>query len=171
VNEPKFSTEDQFIQNIRWMVDRAREGHIVPVVSTIQHVDAQRLMARHKASVYGVEGPNRKIDRYNAALRRLCVEQKVSLADFSNVLDEAGGPSPAISPDGVHLTAEGYRLLAATFFQVIARFPEAGDSIVCIGDSLTYGVPLRTADRNSDQTYPAQLERMLLRLRLAESRE
>jgi lysophospholipase L1-like esterase len=159
-NEPRFLTQEQFIENIAWMVRTARENHVLPVVSTIQHVDVERLMKRHRASSFGVEGPNGKIDRYNSALRNLALREKIVLMDFAKVLDEAGGPSTAISTDGVHLTPDGYRLLASSFLHAIPETIHPEDLIVCIGDSLTYGTPLRTDDHDSDQTYPAQLERL-----------
>ncbi len=159
VNEPKFLTQEQFIENIAWMVDAAREHNIVPVLSTIQHVDAERLMPRHKASAYGTEGPNGKIDRYNSALRHLALQKKVAISDFAKALDDVGGPTPSISTDGVHLTAEGYHLLASSFLRAIPGPLHSGDRVVCIGDSLTYGVPLRTPEHESDETYPAQLQR------------
>jgi acyl-CoA thioesterase-1 len=163
VNEAKFLTEAQFVENIGWMVQAAREHRIVPVLATIQHVDAVRVLQRHKASVYGAEGPNGKIDRYNKALRNLAQQQNVPIADLPNALDAVGGATPAISTDGVHLTGAGYKLLASTFLHAILPAPQSGDAIVCLGDSLTYGVPLRSDDHDSDQTYPAQLERMLNR--------
>jgi len=159
-NESRFLTQKQFIVNIAWMVQTAQKNHIVPVLSTIQHVDVERLMKRHKASSFGTEGPNGKIDRYNSALREFALGKKIVLVDFTKVLDEAGGPTTAISTDGVHLTADGYRLLASSFLHAIPGALHPGDLIVCIGDSLTYGTPLRTDDHDSDQTYPAQLDRL-----------
>jgi acyl-CoA thioesterase-1 len=159
-NEPRFLTQRQFIANIAWMIRTARKDHVVPVLSTIQHVDVARLMKRHKASSFGTEGPNGKIDRYNSALRQLALEKKIPLEDFTKVLDDAGGPTTAISTDGVHLTADGYKMLASSFLHAIPGTVHPGDLIVCIGDSLTYGTPLRTDDHDSDQTYPAQLERL-----------
>jgi lysophospholipase L1-like esterase len=159
-NEPRFLSQEQFIGNIKWMVRTARRNRIVPILSTIQHVDVERLMKRHRASSFGAEGPNGKIDRYNSALRTLALKKKIALLDFTKVLDDAGGPTIAISTDGVHLTADGYRLLASSFLHAIPGPILPGDVIVCIGDSLTYGTPLRTEDQESNQTYPAQLERM-----------
>jgi acyl-CoA thioesterase-1 len=159
-NEARFKSRDQYIGNIKWMVSTARKNHIAPVLSTIQHVDVDRLMKRHRASSFGAEGPNGKIDRYNSALRELALKKKIPLLDFTKVLDDAGGPTSAISTDGVHLTAEGYKLLAQSFLHAIPGPIFRGDVVVCIGDSLTYGTPQRTEDHDSDQTYPAQLERM-----------
>jgi acyl-CoA thioesterase-1 len=159
-NEPRFLTQKQFIENIAWMVNTARAHHILPVLSTIQHVDVQRLMKRHRASSFAAEGPNAKIDRYNSALLGLALRKKIALLDFTKALDDVGGPTTSISIDGVHLTADGYRLLASSFLHAIPATLHPGDLIVCIGDSLTYGTPLRTTDHDSDQTYPAQLEQI-----------
>ncbi len=159
-NEPRFLSQQKYIGNVKWMVSTAHKNHIMPILSTIQHVDADRLMQRHRAGSFGAEGPNGKIDRYKQALRVFALKKKIALVDFTKVLDDAGGPTVAISTDGVHLTAHGYSLLAAAFLHAIPGQLVAGDVIVCIGDSLTYGVPLRTEDHDSDQTYPAQLERI-----------
>jgi lysophospholipase L1-like esterase len=72
-NEPRFKSRDQYIGNINWMVSTARRNHIAPILSTIQHVDVERLMKRHRASSFDAEGPNGKIDRYNSALRKLAL--------------------------------------------------------------------------------------------------
>jgi lysophospholipase L1-like esterase len=158
LNPGAFVAIDAYVANMAWMIDQARAHDIVPVVSTILHVDTARLRAQHQA--LGPEEPNDRIDRYNRALLEMIREKQVALADFAQALDAAGGPTPAMSPDGLHLTAAGNRLLAQTFFRAMPLDISRG--VVCLGDSLTYGVPLRTAAIDSDETYPAQLENDVL---------
>jgi lysophospholipase L1-like esterase len=157
LNPGAFVAVDEYAANMAWMIDEARAHDIVPVVSTILHVDAARLRTQHQPQAS--EDPNEVIDRYNRALLHMAQEKRVAVADFAQALDAAGGPTPAMSPDGIHLTAKGYGLLAQTFFQALPVDVSRG--VVCLGDSLTYGVPLRTAQKESDETYPAQLERLL----------
>jgi acyl-CoA thioesterase-1 len=158
-NEPKFLPVEQYVANMAWMIDEARAHGIVVVVSTIQHVDAVKVMTRHKAESFGDEGVNGKVDRYNRALLAMLREKKVAVADFQWKLDEVGGPTAAWSTDGTHLTVKGYELLAQTFLRAMPRV--VSGTVVCLGDSLTYGVPWRSKEKDSGETYPAQLEGML----------
>lgn len=158
LNPGAFVPLEHYAANMAWMLDQALAHDIVPVVATVLHVDTSRLRAQHQTS--GSEAPNDLIDRYNQALRRVAQERQVAVADFVRVLDAAGGPTLTMSTDGLHLTAAGNRLLAQTFFQAMPT--EIPRRVVCLGDSLTYGVPLRTAAQDSDETYPAQLERDFL---------
>lgn len=150
---------EDYAANMAWMLDQALAHGIVPVVATVLHVDTARMRAQ-QFPFRGAEKPNALIDRYNRALLAVARERQVAVADFAQALDAAGGPSAQMSPDGLHLTAAGNRLLAQTFFRAMPA--ELPGGVVCFGDSLTYGVPLRTAARDSDETYPAQLERDFL---------
>jgi len=161
VNEEKMLPLEEFLTNIEWMVDSACKSGIFPILSTIQHVDVERLMKRHPASVYGEEGPNGRIDRFNAGLVELARKKGVTVSDFKTVLDRAGGPVPEMSTDGVHLTAKGYALLAATFFRAMPVADKKLYLIVAMGDSLTFGTPLRTTEHDSEEVYPAVLKRLV----------
>jgi len=157
LNEPAFVPVEEFESNLGWMVEEARRAGIVPVLCTIQHVRTELLLKRHKRESYGDEGPNGKIDRYNAAIRHLAVQERVLLADFGESLDRAGGPTVALSPDGVHLTPAGYRLLAGCFFDTVARRLRGTETIVCFGDSVTAGVGVSGTGSTEGETYPAYL--------------
>jgi lysophospholipase L1-like esterase len=160
LNEPKFLPLASFIANLAWMVDQAREHHITPVLCTIQHADSARLLLRHKKESYGTEGPNGKIDRFNSSIRELAMTKKTLLADFQSALDQAGGPSPRFSTDGIHLTPLGNQLLAKSFYDVIPSL-RSPQTIVCFGDSVTYGVGMNGAGTAAGETYPAVLQRLL----------
>lgn len=154
LNEPRFLPLDTFIANLVWMVDRARTAGIKPVLCTIHRVTEEPLLKRHRRESYGSEGPNGKIARYNAAIRRLAKEKDVPLADFAAVVQR--NPS-TVSADGVHLTAAGSRLLAQCFFDTIAPELQGHKTMVCLGDSVTWGAGLRGAGTAEGETYPAFL--------------
>jgi len=160
INEPKMLSVDLYLKNMTGMIDMARAANILPIISTIQHVDVPRVLQRHAASAYGQDGPNGRIDQFNAGLRRLGIQRSVILADFNSAFDKAGGPTIDRSTDGVHLTAEGYALLARTFFDVLPKNLKNLSTIVAMGDSLTFGVPLRREGQDSTETYPAILEKL-----------
>lgn len=160
LNEPRFLDVGRFIENLDWMVGRSLGQGIRPVLCTIQHVNPDRLFERHARESYGEEGPNGKIDRYNAALRDLVRRRHVALADFCESFDRAGGPTPEHCPDGVHLSPTGYRILARSFCN--AGEPWTGvDTVVCLGDSVTAGLNVPGGGTATGETYPAVLSRLL----------
>lgn len=157
LNEPRFVPLDRFTENLKWMVNEARAHHIKPVLCTIHHVLEEPLLKRHKRESYGDEGPNGKISRYNAAIRVLAKSDSVPLADFATAVAQVLPGQNVISPDGVHLTAAGNRLLAQTFAAVATPRLTGKEVIVCLGDSVTYGAGSRHAGSAEGDTYPACL--------------
>lgn len=65
--------------------------------------------------------------------------KEIAISDFTQVSDDAGGPTPAINTDGVHPTAVGYRQLASSSLYVILSLRHPEGLIVCIVDNLTSG--------------------------------
>lgn len=163
LNEPQFVAIEPFLANLVWMIDRARAAGIKPVVGSIHAVKEEPLFQRHQRASYGSEGPNGKIDRYNAALRKLVAEKHVPLADFAAAAVQAERAGTAVvSPDGVHLTPAGNRCLAQCFLATVASALRGGEAIVCLGDSVTYGAHAQGAGTAEGETYPAMLRRLPL---------
>ena len=169
LNEPAFVPLDQFVDNLTWMVRKARAAGIRPVLCTIHYVKEGPLLKRHKKESYGVEGPNGKIDGYNKAIRTLSRDRAVPLADFCAAVEKAqkqprksnvDEPVEFVSRDGVHLTASGNRLLAQCFAAAVASRLVGNETIVCLGDSVTYGAGVKGAGTADGDTYPAMLRRM-----------
>jgi acyl-CoA thioesterase-1 len=79
------------------------------------------------------------------------------------VLQKAGGANSELSTDGVHLTAKGYGLLATAVRSQLPKNLPGSATILCFGDSLTYGIGVRPANSLSEtaETYPAQLRALL----------
>ena len=127
-------------------------------------------MTRHDPRAYGDRLPSQRVDDVNAGIEGIARERHLPLAGFHDALRLAGGADAAMSTDGVHLTAAGYALLARTVF---AALPAGTDrkTVVCLGDSLTYGIGVRAQGAaETAETYPAQL-RALLAKRAARSPE
>lgn len=161
LNEPRFVGLDRFIENLTWMVGQARAAKINPVLCTIHHATEEPLLKRHKRESYGEEGPNGKIDRYNAAIRALAKSQKVPLADFAAIADS--NRTELISADGVHLTPYGYRSLAKCFFNAVESTFKGKEIIVCLGDSVTFGAGVNGAGSIDGDTYPSMLRQLNLK--------
>lgn len=164
LNEPQFVALEPFLANLAWMIDRAQAAGIKPVVCSIHAVKEEPLLRRHQRASYGDEGPNGKIDRYNAALRKLVAEKQVPLVDFAAAVATAESHGTTIvSPDGVHLTSAGNRLLAQCFLATVASELRGHEGIVCLGDSVTYGAHAKGAGTAEGETYPAMLRQLPLR--------
>jgi acyl-CoA thioesterase-1 len=102
------------------MIEMARAANILPIVSTIQHVNVPRVLQRHAAPACGQDGPNRRMINSTLVFED-SHKRSVILADFNSAFGKAGGPTIDRRTDGVHLTAEGYALVARTFFDVLPK--------------------------------------------------
>ncbi|MDD5706928.1 MAG: GDSL-type esterase/lipase family protein [Kiritimatiellae bacterium] len=160
INDGFFTPLDKYLENMTWLIERSREAGITPVICTIHHVNEDVVYAHHPREKFGAETVTAKMDRYNAALRTLAAHRKVGLADFGVVADRT--PPSELLSDGVHLTRRGNELLARTFLDVVASRLRGRETIVCLGDSLTYGYLNAGAGTADGETYPAMLRRLPL---------
>jgi lysophospholipase L1-like esterase len=92
-------------------------------------------------------------------MRNLAKEKKVRVADFAAVV---AGTAPQagklVSADGVHLTSSGHKALAECFF--LASEIKGPATIVCLGDSVTWGAGVKGSGTTTGETYPAYLSRI-----------
>jgi lysophospholipase L1-like esterase len=155
INDRFFRTVEEHLANMTWMIDQARKAGIKPVICTSHHVVESVVYAHHPREKFGKETVNEKMDRYNAALRKFAKDQGIGLADFA-IASKDVAPSALLS-DGVHLTFQGNQLLAKTFFNAVAPQLKGHETIVCLGDSLTFGYLNKGAGTVEGETYPAIL--------------
>jgi lysophospholipase L1-like esterase len=158
INDRFFKTVEEHLENMTWMIEQARKADIKPVICTSHHVVENVVYEHHPREKFGNETVNEKIDRYNAALRKYAREQKIGLADFAVAAKDAA-PSDLLS-DGVHLTFQGNKILAKTFFDVVASQLNGQETIVCLGDSLTFGYLNKGSGTTEGETYPALLRQL-----------
>ena len=109
---------------------------------------------------------------YDQAVRNVAAESKSPLIDLREIVDKNGGASISEKclircekngggRDGVHLTPAAYTLLGQRAFEVLKDRVKSGDTVVCFGDSLTFGAGVKGAGTVSGETYPAALQRCL----------
>lgn len=143
------------------MIDQARAAGITPALCNIHQIGEEALLKRHDKASYGTEGPNGKIDRYNRALHRMANEKKVQVADFaSRVASSASEDGQLVCDDGVHLTPAGNKALAECFLNMVSDEINDNKTIVCFGDSVTWGAGVKGAGTTLGETYPAYLSRL-----------
>lgn len=162
LNDKKFLSPEQTRLHLQAMVRRAQASGATVLLVTTHNPDLKRLWQRHRPEDYGGSSPLARLAIVNSIVATVAAQQNVTVVDFHKTLAEAGGADANLSTDGVHLTAKGYGMLARA---VRAKLPEeipAQDTVLCFGDSLTYGKGVR--GDNSEETpltYPSQLHQLL----------
>lgn len=161
-NGKRLLTPEQTCENVLAILQASKSAGAESLLVTIHQPDRKRLMQRHKAAEYGGRTPDRRVEDANQALRAAARETHSRVVNFNRVLAKAGGADPSLSTDGVHLTEEGYRLLAKAVEQKLPKKDRHG-RILCLGDSLTYGIGVRLPDAPDagSLSYPQQLQTML----------
>jgi lysophospholipase L1-like esterase len=167
-NSRKLVPVDQYESNLQGMIDRARDAGVQTIVLVTPNpvVDAYLAM-RHDS--HPNEGRFQQwLDQYDAVVRKTAEANDLPLADLRALCDAHGGADiveqslirntvNANSDDGVHLTDDGYRLMAEMIAGILQDNIKPGDTVVCIGDSITYGSAMDGEGTAYGQTYPAWL--------------
>lgn len=158
-------------KNYRQLIAKLREKAAL-VVMTLPPVYSPYIILRKPEMKFSSNGPQERVDSANAVIRRLAAESKCTLIDLGKVLEGCGGSHPGRdalfqneansgTPDGVHPTAEGYRVIATAVHQTISILYPHVKKVVCFGDSITYGYKTEGEGTVTGQPYPAVLNKML----------
>jgi len=130
------------------------------------------LLARHPEAAYGKDGPEAALAKAVSSVRSLAGALELPLVDLNRIFKAIGrvGEDPASlirnmansnSEDGVHPTAEGYRLIATALFQCVRERSLPSAKTVCFGDSITYGLNVAGMGTLEGESYPALLHKLL----------
>lgn len=163
LNEKKFLPIQESKAHLENIVQRVRAHGAQVVMVTIHAPDLNRLMERHKPEDYGSQPPLQRLGELNSQVEEIAALNHAKLVPFSMLLSEAGGANSTLSTDGVHLTAKGYGLLAQAVRKQLPDDLPPATTILCFGDSLTYGIGVRPPNDapETPYTYPAQLRALL----------
>ncbi len=165
---------EQFAANLQAMVERARAAGIATVVLVTPNPFVPQFLRERHPTHPAADLPAH-LARYDTAVREVARKNDLPLADLRRLVEEHGGATVEAgclvrneansrSRDGVHLTPEGYRLMAGLFEPIFRGRVKPGDTVVCLGDSITYGAHVRGAGTSAGETYPAWLWLTLNRL-------
>lgn len=162
LNDKKLVSPEDTRRCIESMVRRSKASNARVILVTVHEPDMARLMQRHKPEAYGNVPPLERLALVDALLRDIARETGASLVDFHELFRKAGGATTELSTDGLHLTAQGYSLLARAVRSKLPAHISTHATILCFGDSLTYGQGVRSASSpDNEQTYPSQLRALL----------
>ena len=165
--EPK-----QYSDNIRAIIEKAQKGNVKNIaLVTVNPVIEKYVRSRHKEYPFP-ENLAERIEKYNQAIKSLVKEKNLILIDLNELVMKNKGASEnaeslirntanSKSADGVHLTADGNRLLAEDAAEKLKSVIKPGNTVVCFGDSITFGANLKGAGTVTGETYPAHLQLLL----------
>ncbi len=170
-NSGKLVPLEDFRENLAKLVDSSPTARVVLV--TPPPIIVEYLAERHPHHPELARLAEHLAD-YDAAIRALAADRGLPLVDFrARVLAEEGPLDGAASllrceangggRDGVHPTAEGCRALAERVAAALAADIQPGETVVCLGDSITFGAHLKGAGTAWGETYPAWLALLLNR--------
>lgn len=171
LNSNKLTSPEQYELNIRLIIQALQAAGSKVLLINLPPCVEEILLTRHKAAAYGDMPPPERILACNRILSDLAREFQLPLVDFHQIMMERGDLAGAKSllrnlineksADGVHPTAEGYRLLAEAIAGTIKQHQLPRHRIACLGDSITYGAYMTGAGGVAGDTYPGQLAGML----------
>ncbi|MHB9139501.1 MAG: DUF459 domain-containing protein, partial [Victivallaceae bacterium] len=172
INSDNLIEPQQFAKNINNMIEKAQSANIKNIaLVTVNPVVEKYVMSRHKKYPF-TETPNERIKKYNDIIKNIIQDKNLILIDLNSLIVENKGATEhaeslirnqanSKSADGVHLTAEGNKLLAEAAAEQLKNVIKPGDTVVCFGDSITFGANLKGAGTVAGDTYPAYLQSLL----------
>jgi lysophospholipase L1-like esterase len=172
LNSAALLPAEETAANISAIAARLKEAGSQILLLTPPPFHEPYLLAKHPAAAYGAEGPGGRLAKIIASMKRFCGAMDIPLVDLHRIFSAVGDigecPSSLIrnkansnSEDGVHPTPDGYRLIAVCIYERILSLGLPCRRIVCLGDSMTYGLNATGMGTVEGEGYPARLNALL----------
>lgn len=170
MNSGNLQSLPDYENNMRVIARRLSEGGVKTVaLVTINLVIEAYVRARHPKHPH-TESLQAYLGTYNQVVVKIARENGLPLVDLRAIIEENGGENISEKclircekngggRDGVHLTPAAYALLGRRAFEVIGARAKSGETVVCFGDSITFGASVKGAGTVDGETYPAALQR------------
>ena len=161
-----------FRANLEVLLDRIAETGAKTIMFTAPRFLQSLLIENFPDTIKHPLSTLERLERLNDTIREIAAMRGNVLVDLYKLIDPVDESANSLilnvansgRRDGMHFTAVGCAVTAEAVYKICAkRYPQA-HSIVCFGDSLTYGVYMKgkgTADPDAD-TYPGQLYKLLV---------
>ena len=162
---------DSFRKNLNMLLDRIALLGAECMIFTAPRFVVPLLIENFPETLQHPMSIEERLTALNNTIRAEAIERGIVCLDLfrlitpvdesaqSLVLNEANSRRR----DGMHLTAEGLQIMAEATFKNIRRYFQEARTIVCLGDSITYGVymPGKGTAGADALTYPGQLYKLL----------
>lgn len=167
LNEAKLLTTHQYQQYYEELIKAIQEKARL-VIMTIPPVNDEYIINRQPPETYKSESPTDKVKAANNAIKQLAERYNCHLIDLYSILENQGGSTRAVDSlfqneanfgiaDGVHPTANGYKVIGNAVYDVLKNIDPQPERIVCFGDSITYGYKTNGEGTINGEPYPAIL--------------
>lgn len=163
---------DEYRENLTALVKSIQHAGSLIMLLTLPFCYEPYLYTRHNPQAYGPHSANNRISEVNQFIRDLGTNNNCHVIDVNFYFEKLGAigenemslvmnVTNSNSTDGVHPTAEGYRLIASLIHQYMILKNLSFEKIVCFGDSITFGAKVEGEGTNEGLSYPAQLQTLL----------
>lgn len=167
MNSVKYIPLPEYRKNMSDIITAIKATRSKVILMTILPYIEEYLFTRHPQAHYGAEGPSGRRAAVNNTIRELAKQHKTSILELGHIFEKVGNigkgknclltnEANSNKTDGVHPTADGYRLIGVTVYDFIKYNRLPTSKIVCFGDSITNG-----GGGTEGISYPANLKRLL----------
>ena len=129
------------------------------------------LLETYPATLEHKYSPEERLIMLNNVIRDVAAERGIELVDLYKLIDPVDESAESLllneansnRRDGMHFTGAGNRVVAENVCTCIRKYYPEARRIVCLGDSLTYGVymPGKGTAEIDALTYPGILNKLL----------
>ena len=165
MNSRKYVPLADYERNLRAICSKLVAAQCGVMLMTILPAYEPYLMTRHDPQFYQPEGYAARKTKVNETIRKVAAANQFPLLDMHHIFDKVGNVGLATSSlikneansqktDGIHPTAEGYRVMGVSVYTFLAQQQLLRNRIVCFGDSITFG-------DNNGQNYPTYLQQLV----------
>ncbi len=171
LNSAKLIPLPQYEENLQKLIDSARRSGIQNIILVTPNPAIESYVKKRHPN-HPVADLGAHLAKYAEAVCAIAAHNNLHVADLRKLVEGKGGATEekssllrntanSNSEDGVHLTAEAYRLMAELFIPLLKDTVKPGDVIVCFGDSITFGANLKGAGTIQGENYPSYLSEQL----------
>ncbi|MBQ7651607.1 MAG: hypothetical protein IJS15_11655, partial [Victivallales bacterium] len=160
---------EEYETNLLHILNAFQEASVKTILVTIPPCIEEYVADREKYTPAQRDALNNEIIDFNTRAIRVASKTETIVIDYhSQFKGDIRAASSLIrneanlkSKDGVHPSAEGYRILARLLADAIQQHNLPTTRIVCCGDSITYGAHMVGQGTTTGETYPAYLRDFL----------
>ena len=162
---------ESYRRNLNTLLDRIAYVGSDAMLMTAPRFVTRLLLETYPATLEHKYPPEERLIMLNNVIRDVAAERGIELVDLYKLIDPADESAGSLllneansnRRDGMHFNAQGNQVVAENVCKCILKYYPDARRIVCLGDSLTYGVymPGKGTSEPDALTYPGILCRLL----------